>query len=551
VIAGAAARLLRERSVAAIEDARGAAEAAAALNDSIDEPPPDIWVPTQLDASCAAAWAYEISPAPLATALAGRRGGKTHSNLRLATRFLAQRGKSVIYVSLQEKNASEQFFGPLLDLLREKGWRAWEDRAKHDGAWDYRANSTKLVLHTRWGSTLRAFSAHDMRTVAAVRGYPADLLILDECQEPRDDVVRYLMDKVAPAFVIDRAGLVRMTGTVPQVEPCYFSEALDSEGWEHHSWTSYDHDFPDPRELKRARLDEHAKGKGWTVEWVELGNDNGRPVWTCGPGTSLQVQGEFFAKRIKDPDKQLYDYDAKRNGEAAPLKLDGTVDCDMFAVGLDLGWNDLTTINVRGWRSDDVLMRSWQIYEWGSNHLPNVAPEGRPSIAVELGRVLKQWPAWVIVADDATGGDKIALAAIGEMLGVDLEPKPRNLGVSVENYNEDFRCGRAHVDRRSSTARELEGMQKLPDPNAKGWKWRIVASRRRVVNPDGSLGPISHKDHASASRLAHWGVRAYWNQARPQEHVPTKEVWQMTHAELEAEKKRVALDYLKRPHGRR
>ncbi len=509
-------------------------------------PPAGMWVPSEADASCKAAWEYEQCTQQLATALAGRRAGKTASNQRLTARMLAQLGRSVIYVSLVEKNAKEQFFLPLLDLLSEHEWRSWDDRQRNDGQWDFRADRTALVLRSRWGGTLRAFSAHDMRTAGTIRGYPADLLILDEAQEPRDDVVRYLMDRVASAFVIDRGGWVRITGTVPQIEPSYFSEALDSPGWSHHAWTAFHHDLPKPRAGKVEDLQKLCEAKGWALQLETAGESNGKPVVTCGPDTSIEIASEFFGKRIKDPATMLYSYDPERNGESAPEGY-----CDTFAVGLDLGWTDLVTINVRGWRSDDVLMRSWQVYEWGNNELPAVAPEGRPSIAVELGGVLERWPAWIIVADDATGGDKISIATLSEMLGVEMESKPKNLGFSVELFNEDFRHGRAHVARGSATAAEIQAMRKIPAPNRPGWKFTVVASRRKTRNADGTEGKLSHKDYASAARLAHGGVRAYWNAARPETQTAKKPFFEMNHQEMEAERNRVAQDWLRNPMGGR
>jgi len=90
-------------------------------------------------------------------------------------------------------------------------------------------------------------------------------------------------------------------------------------------------------------------------------------------------------------------------------------------------------------------------------------------------------------------------------------------------------------------------MRKVPDPNARGWKYKIVATRRRTRNADGTEGKLSHKDHAAASRLAHWGCRAYWNQARPEEHVERKPIFEMTHDELEAERLRIAQSFLDNP----
>lgn len=540
-LAQSIARKSREAARAALEDAQAKAD-----SDGLGGHPPDgLWVPTIADASCQPAWEYETCEHQLATGLAGRRGGKTASNQRLSARLLAQRGKSVIYVSLVEKNAKEQFFLPLIDLLVDRGWRLWEDRSKSEGQWDFRADRSALILRTRWGSVLRAFSAHDMGTAATIRGYPADLLILDEAQEPRDNVVRYLMDRIASAFVIDRGGWVRMSGTVPAVEPCYFSEALDNDGWKQFTWTAFHHDLPKPRERKVADLQELCEAKKWALQLMEVGKDEaGRPISSCGEATAVEIASEFFAKRVKDPNTVLYSYDPAVNGEVAPEGY-----CDMFSVGLDLGWTDPNAINVRGWRSDDPLMRTWQIYEWMENEIPAVAPDGRPSIAKQLSWVLERWPAWQVVADDATGGDKITIATLAEILGIELTHKPRNLGVSVELYNEDFRCGRAHIDSKSATAEEIQHMRKVPDPNAKGWKFKIVSSRRRGRNADGTEGKINHKDHAAASRMAHWGARHYWNSVRPEEVADRKPFFEMTHEELQAERRRIAAQFMNNPMG--
>lgn len=226
------------------------------------------------------------STARFNTVACSRRAGKTNGAWRRAAMMLARPNTWTHYVNLLRRNARTQFFLPLVRWLESR----WEV--------ELRANLSDLMIETPWGSWLKAFSVPDMGAVGAVKGDRSDLFIIDECQEPADDVIEALVDVAALPMTTDTGGMIDLDGTVPEVEPCFFSKALDSADWTHFHWTMFDHDMPESRDLKRARVQEIITARG--LSWDH-------PI----------VQREYLGQRVRDASKFVYDFDSTRNTFAA------------------------------------------------------------------------------------------------------------------------------------------------------------------------------------------------------------------------------------------
>lgn len=237
--------------------------------------------PTRADAACDEQWLYMTSAARFNTVACSRRAGKTTAAWMRAGMMLARPGTWTHYVSLLRRNARTQFFLPLLRWIEARGW-------------PHKANLSDLIIETPWGSYLKAFSVTDMGSVGSVKGDRSDLFMLDECQEPQDDVIEALIDVAATPMTIDTGGAIDLLGTVPEVEPCFFSKALDSDRWSHFAWTMFDHDLPRPAAEKRADVEEVIRTRGLTWE---------HPI----------VQREYLGRRVRDASKFVYDFDLERN----------------------------------------------------------------------------------------------------------------------------------------------------------------------------------------------------------------------------------------------
>lgn len=246
---------------------------------------PGVVAPTEADSACPEQWRYMSSRARFNTVACSRRAGKTNGAWRRAAMMLARPNTWTHYVNLLRRNARTQFFLPLVRWLEARKW-------------PIRANLSDLIIETPWGSWLKAFSVPDMGSVGSVKGDRSDLFIIDECQEPADDVIEALVDVAALPMTTDTGGAIDLAGTVPEVEPCFFSKALDSSDWAHMHWTMFDHDLPEPREVKRARVEEIIKARGLTWE---------HPI----------VQREYLGRRVRDASKFVYDFDVSRNTFAA------------------------------------------------------------------------------------------------------------------------------------------------------------------------------------------------------------------------------------------
>ncbi|HET8772781.1 MAG TPA: hypothetical protein VFP80_03280 [Thermoanaerobaculia bacterium] len=237
--------------------------------------------PGRADSACPAQWDYMSSAARFNTVACSRRAGKTTAAWLRALRSLSRPGTWTHYVSLLRRNARTQFFLPLLRWIEARGW-------------PHKANLSDLIIETPWGSYLKAFSVTDMGSVGSVKGDRSDLFMLDECQEPADDVIEALIDVAATPMTIDTGGAIDLLGTVPEVEPCFFSRALDSDQWAHFAWTMFDHDLPRPAAEKRADVEQVVRTRGLTWE---------HPI----------VQREYLGRRVRDPGKFVYEFDWARN----------------------------------------------------------------------------------------------------------------------------------------------------------------------------------------------------------------------------------------------
>lgn len=237
--------------------------------------------PTRADAACDQQWAYMQSRARFNAIGCSRRAGKTNGAFRRAAMVLSRPNTWVHYVNIIRRNARKQFFLPLTRWLESRGW-------------DIKINLSDMLIETPHGSWLQAFSVPDMGSVGAVKGDRSDLFMLDECQEPADDLIEAIIDVAALPMTVDKGGMLDLLGTVPEVEPCFFSKALDNAEWAQFHWTMFDHDLPESRVLKRERVQEIIDKRGLSWE---------HPI----------IQREYLGKRVRDASKFVYDFDFVRN----------------------------------------------------------------------------------------------------------------------------------------------------------------------------------------------------------------------------------------------
>jgi len=402
--------------------------------------------PTIEHAACDQQWAFVTSLARLIALLCSRRAGKTEAAILMAALVLSRPGTWVHYISLRRRNAKTQFFWKLLDYLERPASRKGLGWVRDVDFW---VNEADMLITTAWGSNLKAASCPTMADVGAVKGDRTDLFIVDECQDPNDDVVTALIDTAATPMTTDTGGAIVLMGTPPEVEPCFFSAALDSEGWERHSWTQFEHDLPRPREAKWETAKEGFRRRGMRFHVQEDTDADGKLVLTVDPtpeNTHPLVLREFFGLRARDPSKVAYEFDPARN-TYDPAAVDFSQGRWQTVWGLDLAGgqsadSDCDAIVVGQQRAGDPERRIYVRWQWQCRHLDTFD-------LADLARVVKLvLPAGLVVGDDGGHAAIKTLMAIGRVLGLTIEAKPRDVLVSLRATNDELRSARLLVPTR-------------------------------------------------------------------------------------------------------
>jgi hypothetical protein len=302
--------------------------------------------------------------------------------------------------------------------------------------------------------------------------------MLDEAQENMDDVMTQLIDVAATPMLTDTGGMLDLLGTVPETEPSFFSDALDSPGWSHFHWTMFDHDHPRPREEKRASVQEIITARGLTWD-------------------SVLVQREYLGKRMRDPSKFAYEYLPERN-DYDPAMVDFSKGKWRHAMGIDIGFEDQDAIEVVAWDAEDATRSLYERFSWASNHNDVDALHDKVKEALSMFRVS------AIVGDHGGHGATKVLKTLEQRLGVPILAKPGDVMVSVGFVNDDLRSGRCRLMRAQPLAAEI------------GKVTRTVKNGRVVINKKGF-----HSDRSEALRYAHSAALHYRSKAPPPE--PTRE----------------------------
>lgn len=413
------------------------------------------------DQSFAQQWEYVTSEARFNAVCCSRRAGKTYGTRLRARMLMATKpGFRGHYVTLIRRNCKKLFWQPLLEELFESGWH-------------FKHNDTDLILTASNGAWLQALSADDMRDLRSIRGDSSDWFAIDECQEPNDDVLEALGTKVAMPMLMDRGGMLDLLGTVPEVEPCYFSDALDSSRWRTFGWDCFANPHMDP-----ALIESTCREAG------------------IGPGHVI-YEREILGKRVKDPSKLAYEYDDVRNSYD-PAGVNFEEGPWRHSLGLDLGFQDRDAIIVLAWRRDDPLRRLYQRYAWQENH------QDVDMLAKVVAEAIERFRPQYIVGDHGGHGAVKVLKTLEARLHLRIDMKPADVMVSVGLVNDDLRTGRLLLERDSELGSDLGRVQRTVDR----------ATNRIVINKKGY-----HSDLSEALRYAHHAAR-HWA-AKPPKPEPT------------------------------
>lgn len=463
--------------------------------------------PTAEEVNYPASWEIATSPASLNAVLCSRQWGKTTTARLISRMGMSAPGHRTIYATLIRRNCKKLFWRPLLDQLHKDGWGVHERDERGRKA----SNDTEMILEAPNGSWLQAVSCHTMADLETIRGDQADDFLVDEGQEPNDDVLEALIFKIALAMILKRNGRIFVFATVPEFEPTVMTKILDDP-----RWRTFGHS-PAKGTKERSIFDNPSMdAQAVLAKCAEAGLVPGHPVF----------EREIMGRRVKDPSKLAYEYLEGRN-DYDPTTVNWHGDDWGHAGGLDLGFQDNDAITIGSWRESDGERRLWGRWQWQHNHLDV------DDLADVMALVMRLFPDVRWCGDHGGHGAIKVLATIGNRMRIGFLAKPADVMVSVGFVNDDYRTARlllptidlvtpllvAQIDHMPWDDKRKERVRKLllvPQPGSiqtdSGKVTKVLQNGKVLINKKGF-----HSDRTESLRYMHHAARHYRSEAPPPE----------------------------------
>lgn len=368
--------------------------------------------------------------------LCSRRAGKTFtaSSMLLMTALLHP-GSISVYVGVARKYAKNQVWNGEDGILSVAASCGIEGKA----------NSSDLQFTLTNGSVIWLVGVDDERQAHKLRGGRYHIVIVDEAQNYRSDVLDPLLEEVLPAALSDYQGKLVLLGTPGVVASGKFHEVTNgATGWSVHRWTVVDNAFF-PEGLRRFRvglartvaegnrqvIDEDIERRGLSVN-------------------SPAVQREWFGQWTADEDYLLYKHDPVRDCyEELPPAIEWS-----HVMGVDLGFNDAFSIVV--WAYSMQCRTAYQVHTFKKSRLGSIAQ------IEHIARVAERYGPECIVVDPATGG-KSVIEDLIERHGLPVQHAQKAAkAATVETLNGQLTAGLLKVLVGDPLSEEWLGIQKNP-----------------------------------------------------------------------------------------
>lgn len=278
----------------------------------------------------------------------GRRSGKTVGLIYLMLiTCLLNPGKQVFYVTLSRSKAKS-----LVWDHPETGLVSMNKKHALGGV----LNAQELSFTFPNAAKIRLWGIDDMPQAEKLRGEDPLLVIIDETQSFRLDLLERMIEHSIVPSLMDHDGRLLIAGTPGLLLTGRWFDAAcsktSSAAWERHAWTIHQNsELPDiKKRLKDGRatsveeaadqiLDEVRKRNGWTVD-------------------NMVYRREFLNEWITDDDALLYRYNPDKHDVDDPnLDISGW----RHVLGVDIGSNDDTAYVV--WAYHPHFRTAYQVYE--------------------------------------------------------------------------------------------------------------------------------------------------------------------------------------------
>lgn len=246
-------------------------------------------------------------PSRFKALLCGRRAGKTGTALYdFADGMLHEPGSLNLYVALTMPSAREILWEPF-------------KRANEKHRWGFVFDEAKMIVKHANGSRLLVRGADDVRELEKFRGVGFRRIRIDECGAHRPSYLKYLVEEVLEATLMDTGGDVWLMGTCTAQAYGYFHDITTGRvsGYSVHRWTAAANPHVDFYTFVYAPETGLLARRGWT-------EDN--PIF----------RREYLAEWVVDSTRLVYRFTRERNTvERLPELQHG--DSWLRVLGLDFG----------------------------------------------------------------------------------------------------------------------------------------------------------------------------------------------------------------------
>jgi Terminase large subunit, T4likevirus-type, N-terminal len=256
-----------------------------------------------------------------------RRAGKTQLIIRwLLMEAFRVPASEVLYLATTAKSAKEIVWdGPqgIPAIIRKLGLEQYCE-----------LNETKSTVTFCNGTVLHVSGAETKNDAARWQGHAYALVVLDETQDWREEILTYTVRTVLAPALMDFGGKLLMAGVPADLCAGLFYEASTGDGPQGTGWTRFHWTCFDNPKLPNAK------------EWVEEELKRTGEVET-NPGP----QRSYWGRWVRDPNAQLFQYRVGFNDfDELPTGDDrGRPINWQYVLGIDAGWVDLTTFILLAW----------------------------------------------------------------------------------------------------------------------------------------------------------------------------------------------------------
>lgn len=330
-----------------------------------------------------------------------RRAGKTN----LAAKMMLiegyrNPGSQILYITLTLKNAKRIIWQTFRELSNE-----------HDLKLDFKIGEMQIEMPN--GTTFVLGGASDKDEVEKYRGSKYPLVVLDEVQSMRRDVVEYAINEVIEPATLDLNGSIVMLGTPNAASAGYFYDCDQGikSNWGRSHWTLLDNPYiPHAKAWLLSKMEENS--------WDE--------------GTAL-YRREYLGEWARDESSLVYKFSMERH-----IINDPPEDL-IYVLGVDLGFDDATAFTTVAFSEDKN-----EVYVIESYKMTKLVSD---DIASEIKKLENKY-SFIRKVVDTGGLGKMIVEEMNRRFSLGLTPAEKGSKLDhIELLNSDFQNNRIKINK--------------------------------------------------------------------------------------------------------